>query len=457
MVGFALNVDAEVKTAQGSEDAEAVFFHIGGTLSRSLIKIAGNLPLPLPKSVLGAIGSLNRFSTTLDFNSLKELQAARGSDAKPLFDKAKIAAKLASKFFVPPEKNPFAELTAQVYYAIQENLKFVQLIHLVSAEVDLEIKINAQKDWNFQTKLPNRAEVEDARESLKTHVRDIESLQQAVGRPDGEMEGWLLPANGEEPRVFVRWIDKSKFGKDRQAEYRVLSKGLTTSETFFRSFYPTAEIPKVIASGEDDKGAWHVLSWAHEIDWEANKPLSLVSISPVTAEAARSATAKLVRMLPEVHTKNWSIRYIAQSDVYIGMAPNRQVHARILRADNAIQGDTISSFAEPQVSSSFDVRPPEMTTFQDYDKRVDIWAVAVFSYALMNGGKEPLSTRAADGAPGVDLSPIPVAFISDETKEWFTQTIAPVESRCSVEQARDLPYICFSPWSLSLPEDTPAL
>ncbi len=374
MVGFSVNVDLEVKS--GAEDAiDALFFHFGGNLSKSLIQIAGNLPLPVPKTLLSTVKNLNRFSTTLDFASFAEL-APKTTDGKqkPLLDKKKIAKSLAAKFFVPVESNPFAPLMSEIYYAIQENLKFVELIHVVSAEADIEIKVHAQNEWTFASKFPNRADIEDARPGLKNTVLNMQELQQAPGRPEGEMEGWLPLAEKPEIKVFVRWVDKSKFGKERQSDYQALRAGLKQSEEFFGAMIPDSEIPKVVASGEDDNGVWHCLSWEHDFDWSTNKPSEPTPLTDFsTLDAVRATVGKIARKFDEIHTNNWVLRYITPKNLYIGLTSDRRVVCRFLRADDAIQGPTISAFADPALSSSFDVRPPEAVAFEDYDKSIDVW------------------------------------------------------------------------------------
>jgi hypothetical protein len=373
MVGFALAVDLELKAGSGEDEIDALFFHIGGTLSKSLLQIAGNLPLPVPRPLLAGMKNLNRFSTTLEFASFSELRPAVDGKPKPLLDKKKIAKSLAAKFYVPTEANPFAPLMAQIYFAVQENLKFVELVHITSAEADVEIKVHAQDEWNFASKLPNRADLEAARPCLKNAVLNMEKLVQAFGRPEGEMEGWLPLADKPDLNVFVRWIDKSKFDKDRQSDYRVLAKGLKQSEAFFGAVSPDSEFPKVVASGEDETGAWHLLSWEHDKDWSTNTPMVLTPLEKFTLDAIRSATRTLVRKLDDIHATNWVLRNVSPKNFYFGVTPDRRVMCRFLRADDAIEGPTISPFAEPQLSSSFEVRAPEMVAFEDYDKRVDVW------------------------------------------------------------------------------------
>eukprot|EP01122_Echinamoeba_exundans_P017836 TRINITY_DN9788_c0_g1_i1.p1 TRINITY_DN9788_c0_g1~~TRINITY_DN9788_c0_g1_i1.p1 ORF type:complete len:243 (-),score=52.44 TRINITY_DN9788_c0_g1_i1:473-1114(-) len=210
----------------------------------------------------------------------------------------------------------------------------------------------------------------------------MEQLVQAAGRPEGEMEGWLPLAEKPDVKVFVRWVDKSKFDKERQSDYRVLAKGLKQSEAFFSAMIPDSEIPKVFASGEDETGAWQLLSWEHDKDWGTDAPIVITPIETFTLDAIRCATAKLVRKLDEIHTANWILRNISPKNFKIGLTPDRRVVCRFLRADDAIEGPTVSPFAEPQLSSSFDVRAPEMVAFEDYDKRVDVWVRTILLVTL---------------------------------------------------------------------------
>lgn len=444
MVGFGLNVDVEVSTDPESNDVGALFVNLSGQLSRSLIDIASNLPLPLPKPILSFVKNMNRFSTTLDFKSFKELRGTKAD--QPLLDKAKMAKGLAKKFFASQDSNPLAPLMAEVYFAVQENLRFVDRIFLISTGVKLDVKVHAASDWTFQSKLPNRSEVEEARPALKHFVKSLENIKQADGRPAGELEGWCPSMEDEEVEVFVRWVKKSEFDKDRQPDYRLCVSALKTSEEFFKSQMATQEIPEVVASGEDDTGAWQVLSWAHDKDWETHKPLEVQHIPMMNLDVVRSAISKLVRRVEDVQKNGWSVRYIHPSDIWIGKTKDRQVVVRFLRANYAIQAETISPFAEPTLQCSFDVRPPELKSFEDYNNKVDIWFLGILTFALLNWGVEPDSTD--DVLPLYKLSE---DYLTEETKEWFSNTVTPLENRCSIEQATSLGFISWAPWCL--PED----
>jgi hypothetical protein len=80
-------------------------------------------------------------------------------------------------------------------------------------------------------------------------------------------------------------------------------------------------------------------------------------------------------------------------------------------------------------------------------------ACAIFAYTLMNGGKEPESTKDAAGNPAVDLSILDQSLVNDDTKEFFEKTIAVLDSRPSAADAGSLGFVCWAPWSLPEPEN----